>query len=112
MSAPFSDLISLDNAQGWRMDRRHFLLASTLLLVPIRHVAAASNDLVAVRVWPADDYTRLTLESRAPLKFSQFTIKNPERLVVDIEGIDINPELQALANKVNTDEHKHGMEGM
>ncbi len=104
MSAPFSDLISLDNAQGWRMDRRHFLLASTLLLVPIRHVAAASNDLVAVRVWPADDYTRLTLESRAPLKFSQFTIKNPERLVVDIEGIDINPELQALANKVNTDD--------
>lgn len=104
MSAPFSDVTPLDDALGWRMSRRGFLLASTLLLVPVRHVSAASNDLVAVRVWPADDYTRLTLESRAPLKFSQFTIKNPERLVVDIEGIDINPELQALANKVNTDD--------
>ena len=62
----------------------------------LRYAVAAS--VVAVRVWPASAYTRVTIESTAPLAFSQFSLKDPERLVVDMEGIDLNNELQTLSN--------------
>lgn len=62
--------------------------------------AEAGPSILAVRVWPAADYTRVTLESDAPVKFSHFLISNPERLVVDIEGVELNKVLESLAGKV------------
>ena len=43
--------------------------------------------LLAVRIWPAEDYSRLTLEHDGPLKFSHFMVRDssPVRLVVDVE---------------------------
>ena len=55
---------------------------------------------MAVRVWPAEDYTRVTLENDSDLKTSHFIVKDPERLVVDIEGIDLNPTLKQLVAKI------------
>lgn len=60
--------------------------------------------MLAVRVWPAADYTRVTLEHDAPLKFTHFTVENPDRLVVDIEGVEFNSVLDSLARKVATDD--------
>ena len=60
--------------------------------------------MLAVRVWPAADYTRVTLESDAVVKFSQFTVKNPERLVVDLEGVELNGVLEGLAGKIAGDD--------
>lgn len=75
--------------------------AAATLLLGVNPVAlAAIASVVAVRVWPAQAYTRITIESTVPLTFSQFTLKNPERLVVDMQGIDLNNELQALSTKV------------
>ncbi|WP_051258738.1 N-acetylmuramoyl-L-alanine amidase [Chitinibacter tainanensis] len=76
-------------------------LAGTLLLsvTPVG-LAAAAASVIAVRVWPANAYTRVTIESNAPLSFKQFSLKDPERLVVDLEGVDLNSELQSLAGKV------------
>lgn len=59
---------------------------------------------MAVRVWPAADYTRVTLEHDAPLKFTHFTVENPDRLVVDIEGVEFNSVLDSLARKVAADD--------
>src|SRR5690349_7268694 len=42
----------------------------------------------AVRVWPAPEYTRVTLESAEPLRHHLSTVKDPERLVLDLEGVD------------------------
>jgi N-acetylmuramoyl-L-alanine amidase len=56
--------------------------------------------LQAARVWPAREYTRVTLESAAPIAHQLLAVKNPERLVLDLEGIDISAELQQLAAKV------------
>ena len=50
--------------------------------------------MTAVRVWPAADYTRVTIEHREPLKFTHFMIKDPERLVVDLEGIEFTAVLE------------------
>jgi N-acetylmuramoyl-L-alanine amidase len=86
--------------------RRDFLqLASVALLFSVSPLAlAAPAGVVAVRVWPARAYTRVTIESTAPLKFNQFSLDNPDRLVVDLEGVDLNAELQSLAGKVGADD--------
>jgi len=60
--------------------------------------------VLAVRVWPAADYTRVTLECDAPLKFNHFLVDSPDRLVVDIEGVEFNNVLDSLAGKVSADD--------
>jgi N-acetylmuramoyl-L-alanine amidase len=54
----------------------------------------------SVRVWPAQEYTRLTLESNQPIHYRQFTIKNPERLVIDLDEVEINNILSELTAKI------------
>jgi N-acetylmuramoyl-L-alanine amidase len=78
--------------------------ASLLLAVTPLGLASPAASVVAVRVWPAQAYTRVTIESTVPLTFKQFSLKDPERLVVDLEGIDINNELQSLSSKVAGDD--------
>ena len=63
--------------------------------------AVAAVTVSSARVWPAEDYTRLTLESNAPIQHKLFTIKNPERLVLDLEDVDLNKVLEELAPKVS-----------
>jgi len=67
-------------------------------------VAAASAHagiaITAARVWPAVDYTRVTLESESPVKYQFLAVKNPDRLVIDLEGVDVNAALEGLAAKV------------
>jgi N-acetylmuramoyl-L-alanine amidase len=58
----------------------------------------------AIRVWPAEDYTRVTIELRAPLKFSHFMVKDPERLVVDLEGVEFTKALESLSDRVGDDD--------
>jgi N-acetylmuramoyl-L-alanine amidase len=83
-----------------------FAGASLLLLVtPVGRAAANKNpSILAVRVWPAPDYTRVAIEYDAPLKYTHFTVKNPDRLVVDLEGIEFNSVLEGLANKIAADD--------
>jgi len=57
--------------------------------------------LKAVRVWPAQDYTRVTLESDQPLRHSLLIIRNPERLVLDLENVDFPSVQQGFADKVS-----------
>lgn len=53
----------------------------------------------ALRIWPAADYTRLTLETRNALRYSLIGVKNPERLVLDLEGVDLPSVQQQLSNR-------------
>ena len=53
-----------------------------------------------MRVWPAEAYTRVTLEHDRPLRFSHLLLKNPDRLVLDLEGVEFNSVLQSLPSKV------------
>jgi N-acetylmuramoyl-L-alanine amidase len=78
--------------------------AALLLLVTPTALAGAKPGIVAVRVWPAADYTRVTLEHEGELKFSYFALKDPERLVVDIEGVEFNGVLETLAGKIGADD--------
>ena len=65
-----------------------------------RAVNRAGEPVRAVRIWPAQDYTRITLESAAPLQFQLLALKNPDRLALDIDGINISAPLEELSNKI------------
>jgi len=87
-----------------RRDFLQFAAAGlTLLVTPVR--AGAQPTLLAVRVWPAPDYTRITLEYKAaasqPLTFNHLLLKDPNRLVLDIEGVEFNSVLQSLPGKIS-----------
>ena len=87
------------------LSRRRLLgAASTLLLLPVIPRIAMAARLLAVRTWPAEEYTRVTLELDSELKAEHFTLDTPHRMVVDIQGIDISPGLNELVRKVRTDD--------
>lgn len=92
------------------MTQRRVLLqaaAGTLLftLVPIAASAKTAN-MVAVRMWPAEEYTRVTLESDAPLQYKHFFVRSakPLRLVVDIEGLALTEGLRRQIADVKADD--------
>ena len=68
------------------------------------HQIARGAGIVAVRVWPAADYTRITIESDVTLKTKQTFIKEPPRLAVDIEGLELSTALRELVAKVKSDD--------
>jgi N-acetylmuramoyl-L-alanine amidase len=88
--------------------RRQLIRAAggSLVLALTPFEIARGATLLAVRVWPADDYSRLTLEHDAPLKFSHFMVRDtsPLRLVVDIEDMDLTPKLREIVGKVQPDD--------
>jgi len=87
------------------ISRRTVLKAgATLLLSLLGHGIARAAQIVAVRVWPAKDYTRVTLENDSKLKATHFTIKDPHRLVVEIEGVDLDTKLKSLVAKIQSND--------
>ena len=87
-----------------KLNRRKALqLGSVVLLLGTQHIARGAT-IVAVRVWPSKDYTRLTIESDGEIKTRQRFIPEPPRLAVDIEGIDLIPALRELVAKVKADD--------
>jgi len=56
--------------------------------------------VASARLWPAQEYTRLILDAPAPMAHQLLVMKNPDRLVLDFEGVDLNPELEQLPQRV------------
>lgn len=75
------------------------MLLAGVLLVCSTSVAMAAT-ITAARLWPSPDYTRITLESDAPVAFKFFSLANPDRLVVDLEGVEANAALTALTTSI------------
>src|SRR4051812_43203417 len=90
------------NAGG--QDRSAFRGGRSLALVAaglagLALASAVEAQVVASRIWPARDYTRLTIESKTELKYELFAVKDPDRLVLDLET-DVTPALAELDGKV------------
>ena len=86
------------------MKRRTLLHSGSLVLLLGAAQLARGATILAVRVWPAPDYSRVTIESDGALKATQTFVPSPPRLAVDIEGIDLNPALKELVAKVRADD--------
>ena len=84
--------------------RRTVLKAGGTLLLSAFSLPSYAAQIVAVRVWPAEDYTRVTLENTSELKTHHFLIPDPDRFVVDIEGIELNTALTNLVAKIRPDD--------
>jgi len=86
------------------LSRRSALqMGSLVLLLGVQQIARGAT-ILAVRVWPAKDYSRVTIESGTGLKTKTYFIAEPPRLAVDIEGIDLIPALRELVAKVKPDD--------
>ena len=90
-----------------RFKRRELLKriaqTSALIFLGPSQIARGAK-LMAVRIWPAEDYTRVTLESDQVLKVNHQLLTNPHRLVVDVEGLELNNTIKELVAKVNSND--------
>jgi N-acetylmuramoyl-L-alanine amidase len=87
------------------MKRRASLgFLALLLKAPASLAAGSQASIVAVRVWPAADYTRVTIESDRLLAARHFLVDSPHRLVIDIDGLTLSPGLRELIGKVRADD--------
>ena len=78
-------------------------VGSLALLLGAREIAWGAS-IVAVRVWPADEYTRVTIESDAALSERHFLAHGPDRLVIDVDGLELSPQLREIVGKVRPDD--------
>ena len=82
----------------------HALLKIFLLCGVLASGLAQALQLSATRLWPSPDYTRITLEAAQPVAHKYFTLSNPERLVIDLEGVEKSAALDALAARLSADD--------
>src|SRR3954468_2129071 len=90
-----------EDRSALRRGRSLALIAAGLAGLALR--SAVEAQVGASRIWPARDYTRLTIESKAELKYEMFAVKDPDRLVLDLET-DVTPALAELDGKVAADD--------
>jgi N-acetylmuramoyl-L-alanine amidase len=76
----------------------------TLLLSVLAPLPASAAQILAVRVWPAEDYTRVTLENDSDLKATHLIVPDPPRLVVDIDGLALNETLKSLVARIESND--------
>jgi N-acetylmuramoyl-L-alanine amidase len=78
-------------------------MGALALMIGARDIAFGAS-IIAVRVWPAADYTRVTIESDTPLSQKHSMVENPSRLVIDVDGLELSPALRDLVGKVRPDD--------
>ena len=81
-----------------------YLLYQTILLAMLGlwiTPTQAAISITAARIWPAQDYTRLTLESKQPIHHHMFSVENPDRLVIDLEDVALDETLSDLTAKID-----------
>jgi N-acetylmuramoyl-L-alanine amidase len=86
------------------VNRREVLRRGSLVLLLGTQQIARGATVVAVRIWPAPEYSRVTIESEGRLASKQIVMTDPPRLAVDIEGLDLSAELRDLVAKVKADD--------
>ena len=74
------------------------LLAACLLSLALN--AQAAVNVTSARVWPASDYTRITLEAAKPIAHKMTMLQNPDRLVLDLQGVELGGALKSLSSKI------------
>jgi N-acetylmuramoyl-L-alanine amidase len=89
------------NASARRAALRQMGQLALLLGAPQwARAAGAPPAIVAVRIWPARDYTRVTIESDQKLQARHLLTEAPFRLVVDVDGLELKDALRELVGKV------------
>ncbi|MBE7368729.1 N-acetylmuramoyl-L-alanine amidase [Ramlibacter pallidus] len=85
-----------------RLKRRGLLQAGSIVLLLGAHQIVRGATVVAVRLWPAPEYTRLTIESDGLL--TSRMASSPRQVALDIDGLTLDPGLRELVAKVHADD--------
>ena len=85
-------------------ERPRRLIVVAWLLPLLFLFSSAHAQIISARIWPGPEYTRLTIESEQPIAHKLFAVKQPERIVLDLEGVELANELAALAGKISEDD--------
>jgi N-acetylmuramoyl-L-alanine amidase len=72
----------------------------TIILLSLGLCAQAATPVISARIWPAADYTRITLESPKAITHNMQIVKNPERLVLDLENVELGAALKSISGKI------------
>ena len=87
------------------MSRRSSVLAFVLVLACwFCAEASAATSVAAVRVWPAPEYTRVTIETDSETDYKVFALEKPDRLVIDLYNTTLGRELKNLPSKLAADD--------
>ena len=78
---------------------RWLLLPATQLVVPSAVWANVAR-IASARMWPAQEYTRVVLETSVSLAHQVSTLRDPHRVVLELEGVRLTPELAQLPTRV------------
>jgi N-acetylmuramoyl-L-alanine amidase len=105
---PRTPALPADSLIPGSLKRRTILKTGATLLLsviaPALPLSASAAQILGVRVWPADEYTRVTLENDGELKTTHLMLADPPRLVVDIEGLALSETLKSLVAKVESND--------
>lgn len=88
---------------GYALTRRQLLQgAGAVWLLSVTPLGrAAVSGIIAVRIWPASAYTRITVESPHRLQYRQFSLTNPDRIVLDLQNMTLNTVLKSVSSKIH-----------
>ncbi|MGP1939294.1 MAG: N-acetylmuramoyl-L-alanine amidase [Arsenophonus sp. ET-DL9-MAG3] len=88
----------------YSFSRRRFLqgVIITMLLIITPLGLASSSNIIGIRIWPASSYTRVTLESNIFLKYRQFALSSPNRIIVDLRDLQLNNILKNINKKISS----------
>jgi N-acetylmuramoyl-L-alanine amidase len=90
---------------SWRNALLSFCLAiAGGLLASLPAAAAINAEIASTRMWPSKEYTRVTIESASQIRYSVFSVPSPARIVLDLEGVQPSPHIDALPGKVSADD--------
>ena len=90
--------VSVSGGSARWMARVALVVVGLLCLPPV--VAEAAVAVLGVRVWPGPEYTRVTIESEHPIRYTLFGAKNPERLVLDLQDVELKGQLETLPSRI------------
>src|SRR6185369_6432633 len=82
------------------MKRRELLRQGTVVLLLGAQEIARGAGIIAVRIWPAPEYSRVTIESERQLSANTIIMANPPRLAVDIAGISVAQQTPGVVRLV------------
>lgn len=98
------NMMNFENLQQYMLSKFIIAGAQTLSLLILGLIFStaiqAADTIIAARVWPAQDYTRITLESAQPFVYKMTILQNPDRVVLDMENIDLNQTVKSLSDKI------------
>ena len=82
----------------------YVLLIFALFAALYPSLALPNAQVASSRLWPSKEYTRVTIEAAGPIRYTLFTVSDPHRVVLDLEGLEPGPQFDALPSKLPADD--------